>query len=63
MPDLKTRLIDEFPPMEAALDKALALLPQSVEPIAAHIFAAGGKRLRPFLTMTVQNLINGALVS
>ncbi len=60
MSDLKTRLIDEFPPMEAALDKALALLPQSVEPIAAHIFAAGGKRLRPFLTILCARLLGYA---
>ncbi len=51
MQDLKDRLLQEFPPMEAALDKAVTTLPEPVKPIAEHIFAAGGKRLRPFLVV------------
>ncbi len=51
MQELKTRLAQEFPLMEEALEKACARLPQPIQPIASHIFAAGGKRLRPFLTV------------
>ncbi len=51
MQELKARLAQEFPLIEEALEKACTCLPQPVQPIAAHIFAAGGKRLRPFLTV------------
>ncbi len=51
MQELKARLAEEFPHIEEALQKACAALPQPVQPIASHIFAAGGKRLRPFLTI------------
>ncbi len=54
---IKQRLQLELPLIETALDKALHTLPNSVQPIAAHIFSAGGKRLRPFLTVLMARLL------
>ncbi len=51
MQELKSRLTIEFPLIESALQKSCADLPQTVRPIAEHIFSAGGKRLRPFLVV------------
>ncbi len=56
MQDLKERFIDELPAIESALEKATGFLPKPVRPIATHIFDAGGKRLRPFLTVLVARL-------
>ncbi len=57
MEELKERLLDELPSIEEALEKATTSLPKSVQPIATHIFDAGGKRLRPFLTVLVARLL------
>ncbi len=54
---IKQRLQLELPLIEAALNKSLHTLPSSVRPIAAHIFSAGGKRLRPFLTVLMARLL------
>ncbi len=51
MQDLKERLLEELSPIEEALERAIALVPSPAKPITEHIFAAGGKRLRPFLVV------------
>ncbi len=56
MEELRERLYKEFPHMEEALHKACELLPPVTKPIAEHIFNAGGKRLRPFLTVLMARL-------
>lgn len=53
---LKDRLKAELPAIGAALDAALAQLPASVRPVADHILNAGGKRLRPLLTVLFARL-------
>ncbi len=50
------RLAEERLPIEAALERALARLPKSVRLVAGHILLAGGKRLRPFLTVICARL-------
>ncbi|MDR1857458.1 MAG: polyprenyl synthetase family protein [Desulfovibrio sp.] len=45
------RLGRETVPINAALDRAMESLPSPVRPVARHILEAGGKRLRPFLTV------------
>ena len=57
MHQLKQRLAAEMPALEAALHKAVHDLPAPVQPIARHIFDAGGKRLRPFLTVLLARLL------
>ncbi len=56
MQDLKERLLEEFPLMEEALERATLFLPAPTKPMAEHIFSAGGKRLRPFLTVLTARL-------
>ena len=51
MIQLKARLALELPAINRALDKAVDTLPEPVRPITRHIFQAGGKRLRPLLTV------------
>jgi octaprenyl-diphosphate synthase len=53
---LKTRLAAELPAISRALDQAVDALPASVQPVARHILHAGGKRLRPFLTVLFARL-------
>ncbi|MDR2696315.1 MAG: polyprenyl synthetase family protein [Deltaproteobacteria bacterium] len=53
---LKTRLAAELPAISRALDRAAGDLPASVRPIARHVLDAGGKRLRPFLTVLFARL-------
>jgi octaprenyl-diphosphate synthase len=53
---LKTRLAAELPAISRALDQAVGALPASVQALARHILAAGGKRLRPFLTVLFARL-------
>lgn len=45
------RLAQELPFIDQALKSALANLPVPCQPIATHILDAGGKRLRPLLTV------------
>ncbi len=60
MQDLKERLLEELLPIEEALEKATAQLPAPVKPVVEHIFSAGGKRLRPFLTVLSARLLGYA---
>lgn len=54
---LKARLALELPGISRALDAAVAALPAPVQPVARHIFEAGGKRLRPLLTVITARLL------
>lgn len=54
---LKTRLATELPHIEHALNNAVQSLPAPVKPLASHILSAGGKRLRPFLTVLLARLL------
>lgn len=54
---LKACLALELPHINSALKRASLRLPVSVQPIASHIFNAGGKRLRPFLTVLLARLL------
>ncbi len=60
MQELKQRLAVELPHIEAALAVAVENLPQSVRPVVQHVFAAGGKRLRPFLVVLTARLLGYA---
>ena len=57
MIQLKARLALELPAVNRALERATASLPASVRPEAQHIFQAGGKRLRPLLTVLMARLL------
>lgn len=48
---LQERLARETGHINAAIQSALARLAPSCRPVAEHIIAAGGKRMRPFLTI------------
>ena len=52
---LKARLALELPPINKALSRAAEGLPHPVRP--RHIFEAGGKRLRPLLTILMARLL------
>ena len=61
MIQLKARLALELPGINRALNKAVDTLPEPVRPVARHIFDAGGKRLRPLLTVLTSRLLgNGS---
>ena len=60
MMQLKARLALELPGINRALDRAVETLPQPVRPVARHIFDAGGKRLRPLLTVMTARLLGYA---
>lgn len=55
-PLLKKLLAQELEPINAALARAAQKLPEPVRPVARHILEAGGKRLRPFLTVLMARL-------
>ena len=57
MIQLKARLALELPGINRALNKAVDTLPEPVRPVARHIFDAGGKRLRPLLTVLTSRLM------
>lgn len=57
---MKQRLEAELVPITAALRLAAEALPAPARPVAAHIFDAGGKRLRPFLTVLMARLLGYA---
>lgn len=57
MIQLKARLALELPGINRALNKAVDTLPEPVRPVARHIFDAGGKRLRPLLTVLTSRLL------
>ena len=54
---LKARLATELPGINRALYRAVDTLPEPVRPVARHIFEAGGKRLRPLLTVLCARLL------
>lgn len=51
MQELKHALAGEQDALNAALARHIAELPMAARPVAEHVFAAGGKRIRPFLTV------------
>ena len=51
MQELKRALAEEQSPINAAMARHIAELPAAARPVAEHVFSAGGKRLRPFLTV------------
>lgn len=53
MTELKNALEREQAPINAALMATVEALPEGSRPVARHVFSAGGKRIRPFLTVTV----------
>ena len=57
MIQLKARLALELPGINRALNRAVDTLPEPVRPVARHIFDAGGKRLRPLLTVLTARLL------
>ena len=59
MQELKLALSGAQPEINSILQRYVGELPAGVRPVAAHILAAGGKRLRPFLTLTVGKALGG----
>ena len=57
MIQFKACLARELPAINDALNRATDSLPKPVIPIARHIFDAGGKRLRPLLTVLTARLL------
>lgn len=55
---LQNAIATEMDPINRALYDALDDLPAPARPIAKHIFDAGGKRLRPFLTVRMARLLD-----
>ena len=53
---LKARLALELPEINRALDTLIEKLPAPVRPAAGHTITAGGKRLRPLLTVLTAKL-------
>lgn len=51
MQELKQSLGLEQPKINAVMADFIAELPPGARPVAEHVLAAGGKRLRPFLTL------------
>jgi len=56
MQELKIALAQEQPRIQAFLERFAAELPVASQPVARHVLNAGGKRLRPFLTLLVGRL-------
>ena len=48
---LKIAFLKELPAINAAIQKEIDALPALVRPVANHVMDAGGKRLRPMLTV------------
>lgn len=48
---LKTAFLRELPVINAAIQQEIEALPALVRPVATHVMDAGGKRLRPMLTL------------
>ncbi|MCR4666412.1 MAG: polyprenyl synthetase family protein [Desulfovibrio sp.] len=55
---LKAKLSLELPRINEHLRRAAEALPSAVQPLVRHIFEAGGKRLRPLLTILTARLLN-----
>lgn len=56
LPTFARLLVQEQPPIQEALERAVNRLPASVREVAAYVLLAGGKRLRPILTLTAARL-------
>jgi len=56
MQELKLNLAQEQPRIQAFLERFAAELPATSQPVARHVLTAGGKRLRPFLTLLIGRL-------
>ena len=56
MQELKLALAQEQPRIQAFLERFVAELPTASQPVARHVLTAGGKRLRPFLTLFIGRL-------
>lgn len=54
---LMTYVKSEIPRIDAALKTNIKTMPASSRHIAEHIFAAGGKRLRPLLTILIARIL------
>ena len=54
---MKLALKQEQPLINAALERFTAELPAGTLPVARHVLSAGGKRLRPFLTLMTGRLL------
>jgi len=48
---LKIAFAKELPTVNAAIDREISSLPELIRPVASHVMEAGGKRLRPMLTI------------
>lgn len=48
---LKAAFLKELPAINTAIGQEIKALPAPVRPVAAHVMDAGGKRLRPMLTI------------
>ncbi len=48
---LKIAFLKELPVINASIQAEIDALPSLVRPVASHVMSAGGKRLRPMLTM------------
>jgi octaprenyl-diphosphate synthase len=59
---LKLAFQAELPAIHAAIHEEIARLPQAVQPVARHVLDAGGKRLRPMLTILTARALGGAEV-
>ena len=51
LPTFARLLAQEQPRVQAALEQAVDRLPASVREVAGYVLLAGGKRLRPLLTL------------
>lgn len=51
MRELKLSLTREQPNINAVIERHIAELPDGARPVAKHVLLAGGKRLRPLLTL------------
>ena len=56
LPTFARLLAQEQPRVQAALEQAVDRLPASVREVAGYVLLAGGKRLRPLLTLTAARL-------
>lgn len=57
LPTFARLLAQEQPRVQAALEQAVDRLPASVREVAGYVLLAGGKRLRPLLTLTAARLV------
>ncbi|MDR2488051.1 MAG: polyprenyl synthetase family protein [Desulfovibrio sp.] len=58
MRELHSYLRREQPKINKAIERRIAELPDEARPVARHVLLAGGKRLRPLLTLLVGRALN-----